>query len=120
MTTGTPTVRAALLAVLQAERECCARLERVLDAERAAAAGYDYAALVACLRERETLHAEWMQAAQARRAAVRADGRTLAAIAAAEPDLAPIVRALRAQAATVSRAQRVNARVVAAALNHVT
>lgn len=116
----TAATSATLRAVLEAERDCCVRLERVLDAERAAAAAFDYAALVACLQEREALHADWMRAAEARREALRADGRTLRAIAAADSELAPVVRALRTQAAALTRAQRVNARVVAAALGHVT
>ena len=111
---------AGLRALLEAERECCARLLLVLDAERAAAAAFDYAALIACLKERETVHAEWSHAATARRTALRADGRTLAAIAAAEPALAGIVGALRTDAAALARAQRVNASVVAAALGQVT
>jgi hypothetical protein len=109
-----------LRALLEAERECCARLLLVLDAERAAAAAFDYAALIACLKERETVHADWSYAAAARRAALRADGRTLAAIAAAEPALAGVVAALRTDAAALARAQRVNASVVAAALGQVT
>src|SRR6185503_662009 len=103
MSAATPS---GLRALLEAERECCARLLLVLDAERAAAAAFDYAALIACLKERETVHAEWSHAAAARRTALRADGRTLAAIAAAEPALAGVVAALRSDAAALARAQR--------------
>ena len=109
----------SLRALLEAERECCARLQLVLDAERAAAAAFDYPALIACLKERESVHAEWSRAAAARRAKVRADGRTLVAIGAGDPALAESVRALRVDASALKRAQRVNERVVRAALGQV-
>jgi hypothetical protein len=109
-----------LRALLEAERECCARLQLVLDAERAAAAAFDYPALIACLKERESVHAEWARAAAARRAGVRADGRSLTTIAAGDPALGETVRALRAAATALARAQRVNERVVRAALGQVT
>jgi hypothetical protein len=112
--------RPSLRALLEAERECCARLRLVLDAERAAAAAFDYPALIACLKERESLQGEWTQAATARDAAVRAEGRPLAAIAAAEPALAEMLRTLRGETAALARAQRVNARLVSAALAEVT
>lgn len=112
--------RPSLRAVLEAERECCARLRLVLDAERAAAAAFDYPALIACLKERESLQAEWTQAATARDATLRADGRALTAIAAAEPELAETLRTLRVETTELTRMQRVNERLVAAALSEVT
>lgn len=110
----------SLRALLEAERECCARLQLVLDAERAAAAAFDYAALIACLKEREAVHAQWVRAAAARRAGLHADGRTLTAIAALDPALAKSLRALRTEAGALRRAQRVNEHVVRAALGQVT
>jgi hypothetical protein len=69
----------SLATLLDAERACCARLLPLLDAERAAAAAYDHAALLACLREREILQAEWQRAAAERRRHQDAAGRLLEA-----------------------------------------
>jgi hypothetical protein len=111
---------ADLRALLELEREYCARLLPLLDAERAAAAGYDYLALVACLREREALQAEWERIAERRRRAVQESGVSLAALAAEDAELAAIVAEVRRDAARVRRAQRVNEGVIRAALTHVT
>ena len=107
-------------ALLELERECCARLLPILDAERAAAATYDHVALLACLRERETLQAEWEQVAQRRRASLRDSGSSLAHLAANDVRLATVVAEVRRDAARVRRAQRINEGVVRAALAHVT
>ncbi len=58
--------------LLQAERDCCLRLLPILEAERAAVACCDVQALLACLRERETVQAEWQRVAEERRQHVRA------------------------------------------------
>ncbi|HEY2388640.1 MAG TPA: flagellar export chaperone FlgN [Candidatus Binatia bacterium] len=109
-----------LRALLELERECCARLLPLLDAERAAAAGYDHLALVACLREREALQAEWEQIAERRRIALRQSGVSLAVLATEDAELAAVVAEVRRDAARVRRAQRVNEGVIRAALTHVT
>jgi flagellar biosynthesis/type III secretory pathway chaperone len=109
-----------LRAILELERECCARLLPILDAERAAAASYDHVALLACLRERETLQADWEQVAQRRRASLRETGGSLASLATRDAALAAIVADVRRDAARVRRAQRINEGVVRAALAHVT
>ncbi len=113
----TPSLVATLLA---AERDCCARLLPLLEAERAAAATYDHSALLACLREREILQAEWQRAAALRRRHLASGGRTLAELAAADPGLAREMLETRRDAEAVRRAQRVNEGVVRAALAQVT
>ena len=105
-----------LSAVLAIERECCDRLLALLEAERAAAATYDHAALLACLREREILQAEWQRAASRRRELPK----TAPPLAAWAPALAALVRDVARAAAAVRRAQRVNEGVVRAALAQVT
>jgi FlgN protein len=105
---------------LEIERESCERLAPILEAERAAAAAYDHAGLLACLKEREAVQAVWRRAAEARREHVRAAGRPLAALVAADPTLAEVMRHVRARAATVRRAQRVNEGLIRAALAQVT
>jgi hypothetical protein len=109
-----------LQALLVAEQECCARLLPILDAERAAAATYDHAALLACLKEREAVQAEWHRVAERRRARLRGAGTTLAGVAAADPTLADTVAETRRLATIVRRAQRVNEGVIRGALAQVT
>jgi flagellar biosynthesis/type III secretory pathway chaperone len=111
---------AGLCDLLRVERECCARLQPVLDAERAAAVAYDHAALLACLREREILQAEWQRAAGVRREHQTRTGQSLAALAAGDDELATEIRAAAQEAATVRRAQRVNEGIIRAALAQVT
>ena len=107
-------------ALLELERECCARLLPVLDAERAAAAGYDHVALVACLRERERLQAEWERVAGLRRRALQDAGAPFADLVGRDPELAAVAADIRRDAGRVRRAQRINEGVVGAALAHVT
>jgi hypothetical protein len=109
-----------LSALLARERECCARLLPLLDAERAAAATYDHAALLACLREREILQAEWQRAAGLRRQQQKAVGQSLATLAVGDPHLAAAMQDAAREAMVVRRAQRVNEGVVRAALSQVT
>ena len=115
MTAGS-SIASELSAVLAIERECCARLLPLLDAERAAAAAYDHAALLACLREREILQAEWQRAASRRRDLQKSAPATLAT----DAELSALVRDVAREAAAVRRAQRVNEGVVRAALAQVT
>jgi flagellar biosynthesis/type III secretory pathway chaperone len=110
----------SLRALLEVERECCGRLLPILDAERAAAAAYDHVALLACLREREAVQAEWERAARQRRARMHATGSRLGALVADDPELAAVVDAVRRDATRVRRAQRINEGLVRAALAHVT
>jgi hypothetical protein len=109
----------SLRGVLETERECCARLLGVLDAERTAAAAYDHAALLACLKERESIQVEWQRAAAIRRQRL---GRSDAAVvlAALDPELAAIADGVREQAVAVRRAQRVNEGLIRTVLTHVT
>jgi hypothetical protein len=109
-----------LSALLRIERECCARLLPLLDAERAAAAAYDHTALLACLCEREILQTEWQRAAGLRRQRQMAAGPTLATLAAEDPELVAAMQDAAREAAAVRRAQRVNEGVVRAALAQVT
>ncbi len=111
-----PSVRA----LLELERECCARLLPILDAERAAAAGYDHLALLSCLREREALQAEWERVSRLRRERLRATSVPFATLVADDPALAAVVADVRRDAGRVRRAQRINESVVRAALAHVT
>jgi flagellar biosynthesis/type III secretory pathway chaperone len=115
MTADRPT--SELTAVLTIERECCARLMPLLDAERSAAAAYDHAALLACLREREILQAEWLRASERRRALQKTLGPTCIA---EDAELVALMREVAREAATVRRAQRINEGVVRAALAQVT
>lgn len=109
-----------LAALLETERECCVRLLALLEAERSAAAGYDHAALLACLREREILQAEWQRAAGLRRERQQAAGTSLTQLAAADPAFAAVLQDVAREAAAVRRAQRVNEGIVRAALAQVT
>lgn len=109
-----------LRAILELERECCARLLPILYAERAAAASYDHVALMACLRERETLQAEWEQVAQRRRTTLRDTGASLASLGMKDAPLATVLADVRRDAARIRRAQHINEGVVRAALAHVT
>ena len=109
-----------LSGLLSSERECCARLLPLLDAERTAAVTYDHAALLACLREREILQAEWQRVAGLRRQRQQAVGRSLATLAAGDPHLAAAIRDAAREAVAVRRAQRVNEGLVRAALSQVT
>jgi flagellar biosynthesis/type III secretory pathway chaperone len=106
--------------LLDGEREHCARLGSILDAERAAAAALDHAALLACLKEREGVLAAWRQAGDERQRLLRGAGETLQAVAARRTDLGEAVRTFRAEAARVRRAQRVNEGLIGAALAQVT
>ncbi|MCC6850351.1 MAG: flagellar export chaperone FlgN [Deltaproteobacteria bacterium] len=117
MPDAAPSTVASLLA---AERACCRRLAPLLDAERTAAAAYDHAALLACLREREILQADWERAAAQRRRHLEAAGRTLAELAAADPALAREIDATARDAEAVRRAQGINEGIVRAALAQVT
>jgi flagellar biosynthesis/type III secretory pathway chaperone len=110
----------SLRALLELERECCARLLPILDAERAAAAGYDHLALLACLREREALQAEWGRVSRLRRERVREMKVPFATLVAADAALAAVVDDVRRDAERVRRAQRINEAVVRAALAQVT
>lgn len=109
-----------LTTLLGIERACCARLLPLLEAERSAAAAYDHSALLACLREREILQAEWQRAAALRRRAQTAVGHDLARLAAADPGLATAMQDAAREAETVRRAQGVNEGIVRAALAQVT
>ncbi len=121
MTADAATTPGTLVGLLNDERACCARLLSLLEAERAAAASYDHAALLACLREREILQAEWQRTAAARRRAhATASGGSLVRLAADDPELAAVLRDTAREAAAVRRAQRVNEGIVRAALAHVT
>lgn len=110
----------ALASLLAAERACCNRLAPILAAERAAAATYDHAALLACLREREILQAEWERAAARRRRHVEDAGCSLAELAAADPMLARDIEDTARDAEAVRREQHVNEGIVRAALAQVT
>ena len=110
----------SLRALLELERDCCARLLPILDAERAAVAGYDHTALVACLHERELLQAEWERVSRLRRERLRAANVSFAALVADDPALAAVAQEVRREAARVRRAQRINEAVIRSALAHVT
>ena len=109
-----------LRALLELERECCARLLPILDAERAAAAAYDHLALRACLREREALQAEWERVSRQRRERLRAAPVAFATLLADDPALAAVVDEVRRDVVRVRNAQRINEGIVRAALAHVT
>ena len=112
-------VRETLRGVIANERACCGRLLPILEAERAAAAAYDQAGLLACLKEREAIQAEWQRSADARRRLLRAGGAVLAEAIRGDAALADLVAAARSEAAAVRRAQRVNEAIVRKLLAHV-
>ena len=111
-------VRATLRAVLEHERACCARLLPILEAERAAAAAYDQPGLLACLKEREAVQAEWQRSAEARRRVLRTGGAAVGRMLKTDPELATLVAAVRGEAGVVRRAQRVNEAIVRKLLAH--
>ena len=109
-----------LRGLLETERERCARLSPILDAERAAARAYDHTALLACLKERESVQGEWQRAATMRRQLLEREGQTLDDVAARDPELSDLVGALRADADAIRQAQRINEGIIRAALTQVT
>ncbi len=108
--------RAELKAALEAERECCARLGEIVRREREAVVSHDLPALLAALREREAIQAEWSRLAALRRA-------LLATPTAAGPDgdveVASRIAAVARRAGEVRREQRVNEGLIRTALGHV-
>jgi hypothetical protein len=108
----------SLADLLVGERRCCAALADLVDRERAAAVQHDLTALLATLREREDLQGRWQRVAAARSRAL-AGGPPLAEIAAADPAIGETVTALRREADALRAAQRINDRLIRAALGGV-
>ena len=72
------------------------------------------------VKEREVLQAQWQRAAASRQRASGERGRARSAtLADGDPDLAPLLREVRAAAAELVRAQRTNAAIVRGALTQV-
>ncbi len=111
---------AALAAVLEEEHACCAELDELLRAERAAVAAHDLDGLLDTLKRRECLQARWERAAEARARLVREAGVPLGELAARDPELARLVRRLREAGFALQRAQRRNAALLEGALATVT
>ncbi|MBM4245013.1 MAG: flagellar protein FlgN [Deltaproteobacteria bacterium] len=110
--------RAILAELLGVERECCTRLERIVADERRAVAERDLPALLEALQARETLQAQWRRATEERRSRFAAPG-VLASVAAEDPELAALLRAVRTAADALERAQRINLAMVRGALSQV-
>lgn len=108
----------SLADLLVGERRCCAALNELLERERTAAVQNDLDALLASLREREDLQARWQRVSTARNRAL-ASGPSLAVLTANDPALAETVTALRREAAALRAAQRINDKLIAAALSGV-
>lgn len=106
------TAHGELKVALEAERECCGRLGEVVRREREAVVSHDLAALLAALREREALQAEWLRLAARRRA-------LLPAASAGDPEVASRIAAVARRAAEVRREQRVNEGLLRTALGNV-
>lgn len=115
-----PLARPKIADLLEIERDCCARLQEIIHAERQAAAEYDLAALHACLKQREAVQAEWQRAAQMRNRQGAAGREELAASIARDPALADSVARLRRQAREVQQAQSINQALIRSVLGHVT
>ena len=81
--------RASWTEILAAERDCCVRLAEVVAAERRAAVERDLDALLAAVKEREVLQAQWQRAA-ARHVALAGEAGSLAALATLDPELAAL------------------------------
>lgn len=111
--------RAFLTELLEVERDCCARLAVVVEAERRAVAERDLAGMLDAVNEREALQAQWQRAAASRQARLSSAGASLATLAAGDPGLAPLLREVREAAAELVRAQRTNAAIVRGALSQV-
>src|SRR5262249_38598736 len=115
----------SLLELVAIERDCCARLHAILEAERTAAASYDLAALHACLRRREALQAEWQRVAllRARRAtSERDEARTVRPRDAQQRERQAArrdIEALRREVTAVRRAQAINQALIRAAMGQV-
>jgi flagellar biosynthesis/type III secretory pathway chaperone len=107
--------RASWTGILAAERDCCSRLAAVVAAERRAAIERDLPALLAAVKEREVLQAQWERAA-ARHAALAAEAGPLASVAAQDAELAALRDGVRSAALDLARAQRTNAAIVRGAL----
>jgi hypothetical protein len=108
----------AVADLLVGERRCCAALAALVERERAAAVQNDLAALLATLREREDLQARWQRVAAARTRAL-STGPSLAELCGADPALAEVVAGLRREAEALRAAQRINDRMIQAALGGV-
>jgi hypothetical protein len=104
--------------LLLGERRCCAALADLIERERAAAVGHDLAALLAVLREREDLQARWQRVAAARARAL-AGSPPLDELAGSDPALGETVAALRRETDALRSAQRINDRLIKAALGGV-
>jgi flagellar biosynthesis/type III secretory pathway chaperone len=107
--------RASWTEILAAERDCCARLAELIAAERRAVVERDLSALLAAVKEREVLQAQW-QRTSARHARLAAESGALAESAAGHAELAALRDAVRTEALELSRAQRTNAAIVRGAL----
>jgi hypothetical protein len=105
----------SLADLLVGERRCCAALTELLERERAAAVQNDLDGLLGSLREREDLQARWQRVSTARNRAL-ASGPSLALLMQNDPELAATVTALRREAAALRSAQRINDKLIAAAL----
>lgn len=110
--------RVLLAELLGVERDCCARLEHIVSAERRAVAERDLPALLEALKERESLQAQWRRATEERRARFAALG-ALAAAASEDPELLALLRTVRSAADALERAQRINVAMVRGALAQV-
>ncbi len=110
--------RTHLAELLEVERDCCARLAAIVAAERSAVVARDLPALLAALKEREVLQAQWQRASAARRARLAA-GTTVAALANDDPELLALLNDVRAAADALERAQRINVAIVRGALSQV-
>jgi hypothetical protein len=108
----------SLADLLVGERRCCAALTELLERERTAAVQNDLDGLLASLREREDLQARWQRVSIARNRALAA-GPSLAVLTESDSALAETVTALRREAAALRAAQRINDKLIAAALSGV-
>lgn len=110
--------RALLAELLGIERECCAELARIVDAERRAVARRDLPALLDALKERESLQARWQRASAERRARFASPG-SLSTAVAGDRELEGLLRTVRSAADALERAQRINVELVRGALAQV-
>jgi flagellar biosynthesis/type III secretory pathway chaperone len=112
------TQRAPVAELLEVERDCCARLTAIVAAERSAIVKRDLPALLAALKEREVLQAQWQRASATRRAQLGSET-SLAERVGDDPELRALLDEVRAAADALERAQRINVAIVRSALTQV-
>lgn len=115
-----PSSPESLVALLEAERECCAQLVPLVEREVQATATRSLERLLECTRDREQVQARWLRLAEQRRRELAARGVSLVELSRGSGRLAEVARSLSHEAGRLRSGQRVCEAVVRGALRNVT